>query len=148
MIADYDPAIAPSEIAAIWHSSWAANNPELAEAAPLAPLAERAARELETGRWQVRVARLGGRLVGFAATVPSDSLLDQLFVLPDAQRHGVGTALLNDAKLRSPRGLKLRTQASNRDGLRFYARHGFLECGREMHATLNVEMIWLCWLSP
>jgi GNAT superfamily N-acetyltransferase len=108
----------------------------------------RAASELDTGRWQVRVARLGGRLIGFAAIVPPDSLLDQLFVLPDAQRHGVGTALLSDAQLRYPRGLKLRTQASNRDGLRFYARHGFVEFAREMHPTLNVGMIWLRWLSP
>jgi GNAT superfamily N-acetyltransferase len=144
-IADYDPAIAPSEIATIWHSSWTANNPELAKTAPLAPLVERAARELQTGRWQMRVARLGGRLVGFAAIVPPDSLLEQLFVVPDAQRHGVGSALLGDAMQRHPLGLKLRTQASNRDGLRFYARHGFVEYAREMHAHFNVEMIWLRW---
>jgi GNAT superfamily N-acetyltransferase len=144
-IADYDPSIAPADLARIWFESWTDANPDLAHGRTVEPLIERTAEDLRTGFWQVRVARLGEALVGFAAIVPEEARLAQLFVLPAVQNSGVGGALLRDAMRRHPHGLKLRTQATNIAGLRFYARHGFVETHRVPHETEGYDMVWLRW---
>jgi GNAT superfamily N-acetyltransferase len=144
-LADYDPSIAPCEIARVWHRSWTHANPDLAQTASIEPLLARVTRELADGTWQVSVARLDGRLVAFAAVLPADGRLDQLFVVPEAQGHGVGTALLGGAMERHPQGLWLRTQAGNANALRLYARHGFVEFARRPHETMPVEMVYLRW---
>jgi GNAT superfamily N-acetyltransferase len=145
VLADYDPAIAPSEIAAIWHTAWRDRNPTIAPQITLDNMVERATKFLDEGRWTVRVARLDGRLVGFCAVAKAEKLLDQLFILPAAQGHGIGTALLREAQARNPDGLQMRVQLTNIDALRLYARHGFVEYGREPHPVLGVDMALLRW---
>jgi ribosomal protein S18 acetylase RimI-like enzyme len=54
------------------------------------------------------------------------SEVDWLFVDPLAQSQGVGSALLDHAKARSPRGLSLWVFESNRGAQAFYERHGFV----------------------
>jgi ribosomal protein S18 acetylase RimI-like enzyme len=49
----------------------------------------------------------------------------QLAVFPEHQRRGVGTALLAEARLRSPRELRLYTFQRNSPARAFYERHGF-----------------------
>ncbi len=51
--------------------------------------------------------------------------VDQLYVDPEWQRRGVGSALLQLAKTR-PGGLALWTFQSNHPARRFYERHGFV----------------------
>jgi GNAT superfamily N-acetyltransferase len=145
VLADYDPAIAPSEIAAIWHTSWRDRNPTLAPQITLENMTERATRFFAEGRWTVRVARLDGRLVGFCAVAKQEKLLDQLFILPSAQGHGIGSTLLREAQAHNPDGLGMRVQLTNKDALRLYARHGFVEVGRETHPVMGVDMVLLRW---
>ena len=64
-----------------------------------------------------------GRVVGLLAI--AESRVNQLHVLPDCQRRGVGTALMNHAKALSPRGLLLSTFQGNRQSRAFYERSGF-----------------------
>lgn len=68
-------------------------------------------------------ARNGEALVGFVAFRPG--WVDQLYVLPSAQRCGVGTALLDLAKSASAT-LSLWTFQRNRPAREFYERHGFV----------------------
>src|SRR5215218_7351149 len=88
--------------------------------------------EEETRRWmrdivlrdlEVWVAEADARVTGFAAL--RADFLEHLYVHPQEQNHGVGTALLELAKERRPRGLRLWVFQKNVGARRFYERHGF-----------------------
>lgn len=66
-----------------------------------------------------------GEVIGYA--VLSDAWLDALYVAPAHQGRGVGTALLDLAKARRPRGFALWVFASNEPARRLYRRHGLVE---------------------
>jgi GNAT superfamily N-acetyltransferase len=59
-------------------------------------------------------------------TLEGDDWLEQLYVLPRAHRRGVGSALIDHAKLRRPNGLQLWAFQSNEPARRFYEAHGFV----------------------
>lgn len=65
----------------------------------------------------------GADLVGIAAVRPG--WIDQLYVLPDHQGHGVGSGLLEVAKDGATQ-LDLWTFQRNLPARRFYERHGFV----------------------
>jgi ribosomal protein S18 acetylase RimI-like enzyme len=65
----------------------------------------------------------GSRVIGFVGL--GDDFLWHLWVLPDEQNRGVGTALLELAKERRPAGLQLWVFQRNMGARRFYERHGF-----------------------
>ena len=52
-------------------------------------------------------------------------VLEKLYVDPEAQNRGVGTALLDQAKALRPDGLVLWVFQKNEGARRFYERHGF-----------------------
>lgn len=64
-----------------------------------------------------------GVIVGMAAL--DGSILEHLYLHPDAQREGIGSALLTVAKDASPGELSLRVFQRNNAARRFYERHGF-----------------------
>jgi GNAT superfamily N-acetyltransferase len=72
---------------------------------------------------EVWVAEMDGRIVGFGAL--TDDLLGHLYVHPEAQNQGVGTALLENAKQQRPVGFRLWVFQKNEGARRFYERHGF-----------------------
>lgn len=111
-------------LARLWLESW--NSIGLAgRAVHLPELVERASQEL-ADRWEVTLAEQDGRLVGFLALAPAEQRLDQLFVAPAAQGHGIGLRLLGLAKARFPEGFWLRTQAANIRARAFYERQGLV----------------------
>lgn len=63
------------------------------------------------------------KIVGFIAL--NGNLVDRLYVAPEYQSMGVGSALLNHAKTIHPEGLTLYTHQQNRRAIQFYERHGF-----------------------
>lgn len=69
------------------------------------------------------LAEDGGRIVGMIAL--RDHLIDQLFVGVDAQRQGVGAALLDKARERSPDHLRAYTFQKNAPARAFFEKHGF-----------------------
>jgi len=71
-------------------------------------------------RW---VTEIDGRPVGFMA-IAAD-FIDQLYIDPDHQRRGIGSALIAHAKRLSPSGLRLFTFQINANGRAFYAKQGF-----------------------
>ncbi|HYM63579.1 MAG TPA: GNAT family N-acetyltransferase [Gaiellaceae bacterium] len=72
---------------------------------------------------EVWVAEEGGRVIGFSGL--GDDVLRHLWVTPEAQNRGVGTALLALAKARRPSGLRLWVFQKNVGARSFYERHGF-----------------------
>ena len=77
---------------------------------------------------EVLVARRTHQPVGFVSL--KDDMVEHLYVRPDAQRAGIGTALLEAAKERCPLGLRLWVFQRNEGARSFYARHGFTEIER------------------
>ena len=87
------------------------------------------------------VAEVDGRAVGFIATC--GAYVDQLFIDPDHQRRGIGTALLTAALERVPPAAALTVFKDNRPARRFYERHGFVEVRRFWNPDVNaLEMIY------
>ncbi len=78
---------------------------------------------------EVWLAEEDGRPLGFLAIERSQrdglDVLEKLYVDPDAQNQGVGTALLEHAKALRPDGLVLWVFQKNDGARRFYERHGF-----------------------
>jgi ribosomal protein S18 acetylase RimI-like enzyme len=72
--------------------------------------------------YEAWVAEVGGRVA--AMMVLRGESLDHLYVLPEHQRHGVGTQLLAHAKGRR-RTLRLYAFESNEPARDFYEKHGF-----------------------
>lgn len=75
----------------------------------------------------VRVAKFDHRVIGFIAR--HDEEVYALYVLPEAQDKGVGTALLDDAKARCDR-LALWSYEANGMAAHFYGLRGFVEVAR------------------
>ena len=65
-----------------------------------------------------------------ATMVLADGWIEQLYVDADSIGLGIGTAMVERAKLESPSGLDLWTFVSNEGAQRFYRRHGFNEVTR------------------
>ena len=84
-------------------------------------------------------------IVGFATL--AEAFLDALYVGPDHQGFGIGTALLDLAKARRPDGFALWVFASNAPARGFYRRHGLVELehtdgsGNEERSP-DVRMAW------
>ena len=88
-------------------------------------------RERIAPRCDVWVAEQERALVGFLAIC--GSYIDRLYVHPERQRKGIGTALIERAKELSPRGLELHTHQKNVQACAFYEAHGF----RAVHYGLS-----------
>ena len=74
---------------------------------------------------EVVVAERGGRIAGFIAMAHGD-FVEHLYVHPDDQRRGIGSALLEEAKRRMPGGFRLWVFQQNAGARRFYERHGLV----------------------
>ena len=84
----------------------------------------------ETHAARMLVAEEGGELLGWGAREDDDTLISDLWVGPQYQGRGVGSALLN-ALERQIAGAgyaiaELETLASNVRAIQFYEQHGFM----------------------
>ena len=102
----------------------------------------RIADDLFEGHEDVWLAEEDGRLLGFLAIRRSRTegreVLEKLYVEPDAQSRGIGTALLEKAKELRPGGLHLWVFQKNEGARRLYERHGF-ELVRLTDGAENME---------
>ena len=74
------------------------------------------------------VAVRGGRPVGVMAI--AGEWIEELYIDPVDQRHGVGSALVAQAKALSPNALRVLTLLRNAGACRFYEQHGFVAYDR------------------
>ncbi len=72
---------------------------------------------------QIWLVEEAGSPLGFLAM--NGSFIDRLYILPEAQRRGIGTVLIQHAKALSPQGLELFTHQENVSARAFYEKHGF-----------------------
>ena len=79
-------------------------------------------REVVFVRNEVWVAEEDGRIVGFTAL--SQDVLEHLYVHPDAQGRGAGSALLATAKEQRPAGFSFWVFQENEQARRFYEARG------------------------
>jgi GNAT superfamily N-acetyltransferase len=70
--------------------------------------------------------------------VIEESWIEQLYVSPDYQGFGIGSALIELAKRRVPGPLQLWTFQTNGPAQRFYERHGFV-CVEQTDGSRNEE---------
>lgn len=93
----------------------------------------------------VWVAEDADAILGYAAFTPT--WLDGLYVGPQSQGTGIGSALLELVKAQRPQGFSLWVFASNAPARGFYHRHGLIELehtdgsGNEERAP-DVRMVW------
>lgn len=89
--------------------------------------------EAETHQWvagvmlpqhEVWVAEVGGDVAGFAAL--HEGWLEHLYIAPEHQGKGIGSALLDLAMTRNPGGLQLYAFQRNTRARRFYEQRGFV----------------------
>lgn len=85
----------------------------------------------------VRVAKLDDQIVGFIAR--HDSEIYALYVLPEAQDKGVGTALIKDA-MKLCDHLALWSYQANGIASRFYGLRGFVETDRTDGSTNEAHL--------
>jgi GNAT superfamily N-acetyltransferase len=94
---------------------------------------------------EIWVAEEDGRVVGLAAI--GEDTLGHLYVHPDAQGRGIGTALLDKTKELRPRGFTLWTFPQNDRACSFYARRGlraiqFTDGSRNEEKLPDVQYEW------
>lgn len=95
--------------------------------------------------YDVCVAEIDGRVAGY--TRATSTWLDDLYVLPDAQGRGGGTALLQRVLALHPDGVGLWVFESNVPARDFYARHGFVALERtdgsaNEERAPDIKLVW------
>jgi putative acetyltransferase len=88
-----------------------------------------------------------GRPSGFVAFDPRNGFLDQLCVAPAKRGSGLASALLDEAKRRSPGVVELDVNEGNARARRFYAREGFEVVGRSVSAASGLPTLKMRWAA-
>jgi len=97
------------------------------------------------GIWDVWVIETDGRIAAFLALEPAKSVIAQLFIAPDSQGQGLGTALIGHAKNRFPAGASLWTDSRNDRARGFYERNGFDLQRIEKHPVASHFRAYYAW---
>ena len=133
------------DVVGLWYRTWHATFPELVHPQSQAQWRARFRDDIAAAA-SVWVAAVDGRIAGFFALDEGRGYLDQFFVDPAAQGHGVGGALMAKAKALCPLGLTLHTLERNRHARAFWERHGFRLVGagvNPVNGQRNLEYRWM-----
>ena len=84
-------------------------------------------------------------LAGFVAVSPRTGYLDQIVVAPEAQRMGVGKALIDAAKQIGREGLYLHVNKDNTRALAFYQTSGFTVAGEDINRRSGAPVYMMTW---
>ncbi|HEY1780707.1 MAG TPA: GNAT family N-acetyltransferase [Roseiarcus sp.] len=85
------------------------------------------------------------RPTGFAAIDAKSGYLDQLCVAPAESGSGLASALIDEAKRRSPIAVELDVNEVNLRALRFYEREGFSLVGRGLNPQSGLPTLKMRW---
>ncbi|MCB1413490.1 MAG: GNAT family N-acetyltransferase [Xanthobacteraceae bacterium] len=83
-------------------------------------------------------------LAGFV-TIDANGYLDQLVVAPEKWGSQLATALVDEARRLSPSGVTLLVNEDNARAIRFYARNGFAQDGRDVNPTSGRPVLRMAW---
>jgi len=134
---DEDAAIA------LWLETWQQAYPEIDFAARVPWWRERWRNELVPNA-AIIVAEEASTLVGFV-TIDAKGYLDQLVVVPSQWGSKLATALVDEAKRRSPNGVTLLVNKDNARAIRFYERNGFGHAGEDVNPTSGRPVLRMTW---
>ena len=107
-------------------------------------LRERIDLELSSG-WTLFVAECKDQMVGMLAIKIQEAILDQIFVLPDSQRRGIGKTLLDMAMSEMLEGFELRMSSENRRAERFYGQAGLRFVREAAHPISGLAVRYFKW---
>lgn len=111
-------------IAALWRNAWTSANRWATEIAPVEHWLERVRAEFRAPKDVVLSLDEQGEVNGFMVIDLLRGYVDQLFIDPAHQGHGLGGALLDLACERMPHGWTLHVGRANMGAQRFYAQYG------------------------
>ncbi|HEX9168410.1 MAG TPA: GNAT family N-acetyltransferase [Roseiarcus sp.] len=132
----------------LWAAAWTATGIPIDFDARRPWLDERL-RALEAGGVEIVVALgVGGKPVGFVTIDPRSGALDLLCVAPAERGSGLASALIDEAKRRSPGVVDLEVNEANPRARRFYQREGFTLIGRGMSPHSRLPTLNMRWLEP
>jgi len=93
---------------------------------------------------EIIVAEQAGALIGFV-TIDASGYLDQLVVAPGHWGSKLATALVDEAKRRSPDCIRLLVNTDNIRAIRFYERNGFAHAGEDVNPTSGRPVLRMEW---
>ena len=128
---------------ALWLETWRHAYPSIDFAARLDWWRERWRSEL-VPKAAIIIAERRGRPAGFV-TIDASGYLDQLVVAPAHWGSDIATALLGEAKRRSPGGITLLVNKDNARAIRFYQRNGFAHAGEDVNPTSGKPVFRMEW---
>ena len=134
---DENPAIE------LWRLTWQQAYPSIDFTARVAWWRERWRNELVPNA-AIIVAEQAHALIGFV-TIDGSGYLDQLVVSPDSWGSKLATALVDEAKHRSPDGVTLLVNKDNARAIRFYERNGFAQAGEDVNPTSGRPVLKMRW---
>ena len=134
---DEDAAIA------LWQQTWQQAYPSIDFAARLPWWRQRWRSELVPNA-AIIVAERADALIGFV-TIDASGYLDQLVVAPDHWGTALASALIDEAKRRSPARITLLVNTDNHRAIRFYERNGFARVGEEVNPTSGRPVLKMQW---
>ena len=130
----------------LWRRTWSKHYPHLDFNARLAWWRERWRNELVPIA-QIVLAECGDELIGFVTVDPKTMYLDQIVVAPEYWGSEIATALLDEAKRLSPKGLDLLVNKDNFRAIRFYEKHGFMYAGEDKNPVFGIAVDRMAWRS-
>jgi putative acetyltransferase len=130
----------------LWRRTWSKHYPHLDFNARLAWWRERWRNELVPIA-QIVLAECGDELIGFVTVDPKTMYLDQIVVAPEYWGSEIATALLDEAKRLSPKGLDLLVNKDNFRAIRFYEKHGFIYAGEDKNPVSGIPVNRMAWRS-
>lgn len=135
---DYDA------IARVWFESAHRMDGAPHEMPTLRQLRERVDDEV-AAMWELYVAEFADAIVAILALIRQERILDQIFVQPDLEGRGIGTALLDHAKQTLVDGFTLRAASANARACRFYQSRGLHLIGRGVHPAGGWPVCYFEW---
>ncbi|KAB8319438.1 GNAT family N-acetyltransferase [Tolypothrix campylonemoides VB511288] len=100
------------EIVQLWYHTWHETFPNIQHPQPYSAWKSRFRDDLAV-KGEIWVAEVKYHIVGFVVVIKEEQYLSQIFVNPEYQNCGIGSALLNKAKKICPQGLTLQTLQKN-----------------------------------
>jgi GNAT superfamily N-acetyltransferase len=126
-------------VTSIWLAAWRSTG--VTSSVTLEALRSRWPNEIARGR-VVDVATIAELPVGFLAV--HDNRIEQLFIAPDVQGHGIGKRLLDRARSRMVAGFHLDTAAESR-ACHFYKREGLRRGEESTHPRSGHRTVRYDW---
>ena len=130
----------------VWMDSHVSTGLATGSDATFAQLRARIPVEIARG-WQLYVAELDGAIAAMLAFRTADNYLDQVFVAPEHQGKGIGTALLAFTRKHLPDEILLRTAVGNTRAIAWYEREGFVREDEVMQDGWSGPRVYYRWRS-